>query len=114
MFYSEARRIYNEKRKKDGWVKVANNTWLGHDAIADNYLYKLHNTVIVTINSDGSYTLRTGGWRSTTTKQRINRFQHVTGGTITQRNGTWYWNSDFYPEVIPFEEGMRVMSGEVL
>ena len=114
MFYSEARQLYNDKRKKDGWVKVGNNTWLGYDEPSQSFLYKLHNTVIVKINSDGTYTLNSGGWQTVTTKERINRFSHVMGGSITQRDYQWFWNSDCYPEVIPFKDGMRVHAGEVV
>src|SRR5262249_27597834 len=40
----------------------------------DDYAVVLHSTAVVTIHQDGTYTLRTGGWRTVTTKDRINKY----------------------------------------
>lgn len=66
---------------------IANNTRAefrnGGDAVA----IKLHDTDIVTITKDNHYILNSGGWRTVTTKERINRY---TPGGISQRKGVWY------------------------
>ena len=50
---------------------------------------RLHLTDIITYNTDGSVTLNTGGWKTVTTKDRINKFSPF---YITQHNWIWYFN----------------------
>lgn len=85
--------------------KVANNTvkynrW--HDGAT---VYRLHRTDIVVIEPDGTYTLNSGGWRTITTKDRINTFSPV---NIFQRKGEWFIGLGPFNEGIPFKDGMRV------
>lgn len=51
-------------------------------AIAVRY----HVTDVVTYRPDGTIVLRSGGWQSPTTKNRINNY---TGARLTQRAGQW-------------------------
>jgi hypothetical protein len=79
--------------------KVANNTTariLPNGSVA----FELHSTDVVVIHEDDSATLRTGGWNSPTTKQRINRYSPV---RVFQKN--WEW---FTSHGTPFQEGMLV------
>lgn len=71
-------------RNKDS-KKLANNTYLVRTS--DGFAVKLHDTNIVTINKDGTYTLNSGGWLSMTTKARMNEFAPV---SISQSKGVWY------------------------
>jgi len=47
---------------------------------------RLHNTDVVTIK-DNSYILNSGGWRTPTTKDRINKYSPA---YISQNKGLWY------------------------
>tara|TARA_B100001564_G_scaffold149595_1_gene125795 strand:+ start:25 stop:327 length:303 start_codon:yes stop_codon:yes gene_type:complete len=79
--------------------KVANNTRariLPDGSVA----FQLHSTDVVTIHDDDSATLRTGGWNSPTTKERINRYSPV---YVKQINWEWYLSDG-----TPFYEGMKV------
>jgi hypothetical protein len=48
---------------------------------------KYHDTDIVTFRSDGSIVVNSGGWRTSTTKERINRYA---GLHISQYKSIWY------------------------
>jgi hypothetical protein len=52
---------------------------------------KYHNTDVVSFN-DKEIILNTGGWRTKTTKLRMNQAsnQFALGYTVYQKNGTWY------------------------
>ena len=87
----------NAKRRK-----VGNNTYAS--ILDDNSVaITLHSTDVVTIHDDGTYTLRTGGWQTVTTKDRINQYSPV---RVHQRNFEWFvtLNGKEYP----FMEGMVV------
>lgn len=66
--------------------KVGNNTYLRRrgDAIA----VRLHSTDVLTFAADGSVTLDSGGWRTVTTKERMNRF--LRGPRVYQENSVLY------------------------
>ena len=54
-------------------VPIAHNTELvplDDDVIG----VRLHSTIVVEMHRDGTFVLDSGGWRTTTTKDRINRF----------------------------------------
>lgn len=116
--YKEARGIM--ERARNGRRKLENNTWLERrttDAPKDGtyksaYAVRLHNTDVVTLHPDGSYTLNSGGWRTVTTKDRINRYAP---GNVFQSNGEWFysWGDPRNHTEIYFCDGMRVAaSGE--
>lgn len=50
------------------------------------YALKYHHTDVITYSPEGM-TLESGGWRTTTTKERINRFSQA---HISTRNWLWY------------------------
>jgi hypothetical protein len=60
----------------------------------------LHATPVVTIHPNDSATLRSGGWRTSTTKNRINKYSPV---KVYQRNHEW-----FLEDGTPFEDGIWV------
>ena len=74
-----------------------------------NERWILHETVIVS-KKDGRYTLNSGGWRTLTTKDRINKFSPA---RIYQENGIWYMRggSAFYDGIVIDEQG-NVVSEE--
>ena len=52
---------------------------------------RLHTTNVVVIGNDGTVTLNSGGWKTATTKQRMN--QYLNNHTVFQKRGEWFvWN----------------------
>lgn len=73
--------------------KLDHNTYLILDTLVDEgrpdaplYHVKLHATNIITFYPDGGVELNTGGWRTPTTKDRMNKFS---GAHISQERGLW-------------------------
>lgn len=66
---------------------------LDHDVIALQY----HATHVISWHSDGTITLRTGGYQTVTTKARINAYSPH---SVYQDNGLWY----IRPHGVPFDE----------
>jgi hypothetical protein len=91
----------NGKKQK----KLENNTYLVR--VDETTLgVQLHNTIVVYIFKSGIYQLDTGGWRTVTTKNRINRYNPA---RVSQKNNIWYIGEGI------FEDGVRVDSdGKVL
>lgn len=79
--------------------KVANNTYARIEQNGD-VVFRLHSTDIVTIHPDNTATLKNGGWNSSTTKERINRYSPI---GVYQKN--WEW---FLTDGRQFQEGMLV------
>jgi len=77
--------------------KIANNTYRV-EYENGNVATRLHFTDIITVNKYEDIILNSGGWKSLTTKARINEF---TPFTIYQKNHVWYVSTsvgtyDFY------------------
>lgn len=89
------------KRGRDGQKKLENNTYL-HQIDEDTFGVKLHNTDVVLIHSDGTYTLNTGGYETNTTKSRINEYAPT---RIFQHKRIWYLDDN-----VVFKNGCRVDS----
>lgn len=88
------------------FLKIGNNTYLVREtqgAVA----IQLHNTHIVTFHADGRIVLNSGGYRSVTTRQRMNA---VTEQSIyvAQRRFEWFIEMPGAHGgnlVVPFEDG---------
>lgn len=78
--------------------KPANNTVVRMDG-ADAVI-RLHDTDIVRVLAGGGYQLNSGGWRTKTTKERINAY---TPARISQRGGVWYMSDGSL-----FEDNMTI------
>lgn len=68
--------------------KLANNTYLekfSSGALA----IRLHDTNIIIYKPDGTVIVNTGGWHTSTTKERLNRYLDPI--RIYQERGLWYW-----------------------
>jgi hypothetical protein len=61
------------RRARNGSRRLRRNTYLHEDG-PDAYSIRYHSTDIVTVRRDGTYTLRTGGWNTVTTKARLNDY----------------------------------------
>ena len=79
--------------------KVANNT-TARIKPDGSVAFMLYSTDVVTIYDDDSVTLRHGGHKTDTTKERINRFSPF---YVRQENWEWYVNG-----ITPFEDGMTI------
>jgi hypothetical protein len=86
--------------------KLANNTYaerreLGAIAI------RLHATDILTFNADGSIVVSSGGWKTSTTKARINDYLPKNAPRVGQHKGLWSWyNWQATPPIeLPFTDG---------
>lgn len=61
---------------------------------------RYHNTDVVTVFENGTIKLNTGGWRTSTTKNRMNQAsnQYDLGFQVYQRDFAWFvdWNGETY------------------
>jgi hypothetical protein len=84
---------------------IANNTRL--ERRGDNIALRYHFTDIVTYHPDGSMTLDSGGWRTVTTKERIN-WALPRGIHLRQDKGVWFVGSSWFDNGTPYADGMRI------
>lgn len=72
---------------------VGNNTILRALPSGD-VAVELHGTAVVTIHADGTYTLRSGGWHTNTTRARMMEFSPASlflrGGALWFSRGTLF------------------------
>lgn len=88
--------------------KLANNTYLYQSG--DVFCVKLHNTDVITINSDDTQTLRAAGYLTATTKDRLNTFSNA---SICQERGLWFVKSG--DKKYAFFDGIKIDStGDVV
>jgi hypothetical protein len=85
--------------------KIGNNTYLER-IDANTVGIRLHGTIVVSIHNNGRYTLNGGGYRTRTTKDRINEYAPV---KVYQKAFAWFVGD------VPFFDGMEVdRTGKVL
>lgn len=77
---------------------VANNT-LEIEYNDGSKAIRLHDTDVVTFK-DGKVILNSGGWKTPTTKDRINRFSPV---IVSQQNHIWYVKGNIFYDGITFD-----------
>ena len=79
--------------------KIGNNTYA--EIEYDNSVsIRLHGTAVVRFFPNGLVQLNSGGWRTSTTKDRINKYSPV---SVYQKNYEW-----FLRDGTPFEDKMLV------
>jgi len=91
--------------------KIATHNTLRYELSDGSVCYQLHDTVVVQIFSDGKFKLDSGGWRTVTTKARMNEFM-PSAFNLHQERGVWYlmrgyWN-DPDRERVSYYDGMVV------
>jgi hypothetical protein len=98
MNHAEITKLVLGKRNK-GERKLGNNTYgyIEHDGTV---AIELHGTKVVRFFTNGLVQLNSGGWQTSTTKKRINKYSPV---RVYQKNFTWYLNDGTL-----FEDGMIV------
>jgi len=85
-----------------GQKKIGNNTYVGRE---NGTVYvRLHSTKVVQIKSDGSVILNSGGWQTSTTKDRINQVLSALNKSegVEQKKFEWFLGDK------EFEDGMKV------
>lgn len=99
-------------------MRLGNNTYLEYHE-SDGYEHgspfvavRLHATKIVIFHKNGRVTLHTGGYRTVTTKERINQF---VDGRVFQKDFDWFYAYPMrtaqalnWSDIQDFEEGMVV------
>lgn len=98
MRYNDAVQMLLTARSEGAGKPIGNNTRLVR-IDANTVAVRLHGTNVVMIHNDGTYTLQAGGWRTVTTKQRINKYSPA---RVSQKN--WAWNVGGFQ----FFDGIRV------
>lgn len=110
--YSEAFELFEERRKRgtlSRGVKLANNTHLDWSEDGRNgdgatepfwFAVKLHRTNVVTFQHDGSIVLNSGGWKTVTTKDRMNCAAQ--NFRVYSDKGVWYLT------MLPYDENEPV------
>lgn len=104
MNYLEANRVLNKARLRWRGKKVANNTRLV-EVDGNKIGVRLHSTNVVVFCRDGCVVLNSGGWRTVTTKARINSYAPC---QVYQRQGQW--RVVFQGTVHRFRDGMRLQA----
>lgn len=84
---------------------VGNNTVEYFNAAGERFI-RLHATNVLQFNPDGKIILNSGGWKTHTTKDRLNHFL-PSGYYITQKAGIWYLQNPAATEII-FQDGMVI------
>jgi hypothetical protein len=98
--YADCRLLWNNSRRR----KLANHTYLLHSEAMDDYSIRLHRTNVVHYAKDGTVTLNSGGWRTVTTKDRINRFSPL---RVWSDKGVWWViSSPVNGTVVRYEDGV--------
>jgi len=85
MNYAEAvSMVHGKTNRKER--KIGNNTYaeIGYD---DSVSIRLHGTAVVRFYPNGLVKLNSGGWRTSTTKDRINKYSPV---KVYQKKYEWY------------------------
>jgi hypothetical protein len=87
-------------------------TTIRHDADGTHVRY--HSTDVVTIHPDGDVTLRTGGWRTATTRTRMNQAanQFALGFRVYQQDFDWFVR--VADTDIPFDDRELTLSAQML
>ena len=91
--------------------KLENNTWLEVTEHGE-YAIKLHQTRIITIHSDGTYTLNSGGYRTSTTKDRLNGY--APGPRINTEKGLWHYGSHLFFDGMTVDERGNVLNAPLV
>jgi len=111
MDYQKAAAMLQTARNPSAGKPIENNTRLYMRG--KNIAIQLHGTDVVTFAPSGAVTLNSGGWKTVTTKARMNEWAPF---QVWSDRGTWYVGSGILngkPRV-PFADGMTIYpSGKV-
>lgn len=84
--FLNAQNILNKRTSR----KIDNNTYARLEE--DSIYIRLHNTDIITVTQRGIVTLNSGGWRTSTPKERLNSCLNKLNlpARVSQERGQWY------------------------
>jgi hypothetical protein len=102
LYYGSLSNFLNGKEER----KLGNNT-IVHKLDDQTVAIMYHRTNILKINQENVVTINTGGWETTTTKDRLNQFLGCRGFGIFQKKGVWYITGNDH--TVEYEDGMRIM-----
>jgi hypothetical protein len=110
--YAQCKEMLEGKRRYP-WRVLANNTRLYRHWHDDAFVVTLHGHEIVTVSALGLWQLDSCGWKTATTRDRMNRFSPA---RVTQEKHVWYvWQpgqppdwSRKWEQRVPFVDGMWV------
>jgi hypothetical protein len=103
MTYADLHKIIRGKTNKNR-RKISNNTWGEIDTNTNIIYITLHNHLIITAYPDNVFMLSNAGYRTVTTKRRLNQF---TPFQIWQKNFEWYTREN--GKDIEFHNGMLLV-----
>lgn len=90
--------------------KIYNNTWERIEEDGTRVI-TLHSTDVVKVLPNGDNVLNSGGWHSSTTKERLSRYNTL-GIYVCQRKGEWFIGKNLgnghHATLQPFYDGMIV------
>lgn len=99
--YKKAAEILKGRQKR----KIDNNTYL--EQVDEVFIVRLYNTDIIKIYPDNTQVLRTGRYKTVTTKNRLSEYSFT---RVNQDKHVWYLRNG-----AEFTEGVRVnANGEVV
>ena len=98
MTYADAETILARRAIR----KIAHNTHL-HRIDGDTIAVRLHATDVLTLHRDGRAVLSSGGWRTVTTKERLNRYAPC---RVYQQRGEWFVQHG--GATVPFHDGLQI------
>lgn len=132
MKWNEAKDLFKSARSKERGKPLPGREGSTRLKLASRYGRKdgdlavsFHGTHVVTIHTDGTYTLGSNNWRSPSTKERIELYAPVNltsylGQWYVTARGKWVWSIGRDPKRTPkrvyeFTDGMRFNSkGELV
>jgi hypothetical protein len=90
--YEHCKNVYEDKIQKvrnkcEARVKLGHETWLCSDPQTGSFYIQYHQTPIVIYREDGSVSLDSGGWKTRSTKTRMNDFSPFS--VYSNEHGIW-------------------------
>lgn len=105
-FYQATRNLIPGNRTSK---KLRNNTYV-QVRDAETVAIRLHQTDILTFKANGDITLNSGGWRTVTTKARMNEYL-PDNWYVSQSKGVWYLSTrPGFEDIGRFEDGMTIQA----
>ena len=106
---SVCEKLLGNNRNKQYTSKVVPSI---RETIIDQYDGNIHiryqDTDVVIFKADGTIVLNSGGWRTATTKSRINAAINAYGWYLYQEKGEWYIQNKNSDARYTFTDGMEV------
>jgi hypothetical protein len=102
--YAKCNELMRSAKSPEKGKPLANNTRLIQRG--DSYAVRLHSTDILEIRPDDSFIYDSGGWRTHTTKERMNDYGPL---LIYQRKGEWFAGDYIYADRMTVKPDGSVM-----